>query len=94
MYRLMVFLHCIRRQRVLSTAKRLSSSGQGFSDLTDKTSIDMEVGQMKRNATDERELADAINSGADEIEIEGYLRAMVFKIKAKGKVAWLIAFGA
>ncbi|MBD8680343.1 hypothetical protein [Pseudomonas sp. CFBP 13719] len=49
---------------------------------------------MRRKATSERELADAINSGADEIEIEGDLCAKVVKIKAKGKVAWLIAFGA
>jgi hypothetical protein len=49
---------------------------------------------MSRKVRTEKELADAINGGADEIEIEGNLQTKVFKIKAKGKVAWAVAFGA
>jgi len=42
----------------------------------------------------EEELADAINNGEDTIEIEGDLKDKTLKIKATGKVAWVIAIGA
>ena len=42
----------------------------------------------------EEELAKAIKNGEDTIEIEGNLRKTVLKIKATGKVAWLIAISA
>lgn len=42
----------------------------------------------------EKELGKAIRDGADTIEIEGDLSKKVIRIKAKGKVAWAIAFGA
>ena len=42
----------------------------------------------------EEELAKAIKNGEDTIEIEGNLRKTVLKIKATGKVAWLIAIAA
>ena len=35
----------------------------------------------------------ALNDNVDEIEIEANLRKKVIKIKAKGKVAWVIAIG-
>ena len=42
----------------------------------------------------EKELADAIKSKKDVIVIKGDLSKKVIKIKATGKVAWVIAFGA
>jgi hypothetical protein len=42
----------------------------------------------------EEELADAINNGEDTIEIKGDLKDKTLKIKATGKVAWVIAIGA
>jgi len=42
----------------------------------------------------EEELAGAINNEEDTIEIEGDLKNKVLKIKATGKVAWVIAIGA
>lgn len=44
--------------------------------------------------TTEEELAEAINNGEDTIEIEGDLKEKTVKIKATGKVAWIIAIGA
>lgn len=43
--------------------------------------------------TNEKELGKALNDNVDEIEIEANLRKKVIKIKAKGKVAWVIAIG-
>ncbi|WP_434624044.1 hypothetical protein [Azospirillum sp. B2RO_4] len=40
------------------------------------------------------ELKDAINKGQDTISIEGDLAKKILKIKATGKVAWLVAIGA
>jgi len=42
----------------------------------------------------EKELAEAIKNEEEFIEIEGDLRNKVFKIKATGKVAWIVAIGA
>ena len=42
----------------------------------------------------EEELADALNKEEDTIEIEGDLGKKILKIKATGKAAWIIAFGA
>jgi hypothetical protein len=42
----------------------------------------------------EEELAKAIENGEDTIEIEGDLKEKTLKIKATGKVAWIIAIGA
>jgi len=42
----------------------------------------------------EEELAEALNNDEDTIEIEGDLRNKTLKIKATGKVAWIIAIGA
>jgi hypothetical protein len=42
----------------------------------------------------EEELAEAIENGEDTIEIEGDLKEKTLKIKATGKVAWVIAIGA
>lgn len=41
-----------------------------------------------RKATTEKELADAVKSGASTIEIEGDLAKKVIKIRATGPVAW------
>ena len=42
----------------------------------------------------EEELAKAIENGEDTIEIEGDLKEKTLKIKATGKVAWVVAIGA
>jgi hypothetical protein len=42
----------------------------------------------------EKELADAIKQGEDTIEITGNLANKTIKIRATGRVAWVIAFGA
>ncbi|ENC6423215.1 hypothetical protein [Aeromonas veronii] len=42
----------------------------------------------------EKDLGKALNEDQDTIEIEGSLRDKVIKIKATGKVAWVIAIGA
>lgn len=47
-----------------------------------------------RNVDNAQDLGKAINEGQDEITITGDLKEKVIKIKAKGKVAWAIAFGA
>lgn len=44
--------------------------------------------------TDEKELGKALQDGIDSIEIEGNLKDKVLRIKASGKVAWVIALGA
>lgn len=44
--------------------------------------------------TDEKELRQALQDGTDSIEIEGNLKDKVVRIKASGKVAWVIALGA
>lgn len=44
--------------------------------------------------TDEKELRQALQDGTDSIEIEGNLKDKVLRIKASGKVAWVIALGA
>ena len=44
-----------------------------------------------RNA---KELGAEIERGADMIEIEGDLARRVIRIRATGRVAWLVAFGA
>lgn len=41
-----------------------------------------------------KDLGEAIKNGEDYIEIEGDLGKKVIKIKATGKVAWAVAFGA
>ena len=41
----------------------------------------------------EEELAEAIENGEDTIEIEGDLKEKILKIKATGKVAWILAIG-
>ena len=41
-----------------------------------------------------QDLGKAINEGQEEITIEGNLKDKVIKIKATGKVAWAVAFGA
>ena len=40
------------------------------------------------------ELGSAIKENVDEIVIDGDLKKLVFRIKATGKVAWLVAIGA
>lgn len=45
-------------------------------------------------ATTEKELAEAIESGASSIEIYGDLARHIIGIKATGQVAWLVAVGA
>lgn len=47
-----------------------------------------------RNVDNAQDLGKAINEGEDEIIITGDLKEKVIKIKATGKVAWAIAFGA
>lgn len=47
-----------------------------------------------RNVDNAQDLGKAINEGQDEITITGDLKEKVIKIKATGKVAWVIAFGA
>ncbi|WP_044874625.1 hypothetical protein [Pseudomonas sp. LFM046] len=47
----------------------------------------------RAKAKTEEELAEAIRAGADYIEVEGDLAKKTFKIRATGKVAWVIAFG-
>ena len=42
----------------------------------------------------EKELGEALKRGQNRIEIEGDLTRKVVRIKATGKVAWAIAFGA
>lgn len=42
----------------------------------------------------EKELGEALKRNQDSIEIEGDLSRKVLKIKATGKVAWLVAIGA
>lgn len=42
----------------------------------------------------EKELAEAINNDEETIEIEGDLAKKTVKIKATGKVAWIVAIGA
>lgn len=42
----------------------------------------------------EKELGEALRSEQDTIEIEGDLKSKVLKIKATGKVAWVVAVGA
>ena len=42
----------------------------------------------------EKELSQCIQNGVDRIEIEGDLANKTLKIKATGKVAWAVAFGA
>ena len=42
----------------------------------------------------EKDLGKALNEDQDTIEIEGSLKDKVIKIKATGKVAWVIAIGA
>ena len=49
---------------------------------------------MAIQATNEKELTEAINNGSSEIEIEGDLANKVIRIKATGKVAWAVAIGA
>lgn len=44
--------------------------------------------------TNEKELNEALQNGVDSIEIEGNLKDKVIRIKASGKVAWIVAFGA
>ena len=48
---------------------------------------------MPTTVKTEKELADAINRGDDSIEIEGDLANRTIKIRACGKVAWLVALG-
>ncbi|HIF9309362.1 TPA: hypothetical protein ACX6RK_001575 [Photobacterium damselae] len=48
---------------------------------------------MKKVKT-EKELADAIENGEESIEIEGDLGKKTIRIKATGKVAWVVAVGA
>lgn len=40
-----------------------------------------------------QELGKAIKNGQDEITIEGSLKDQIIKIKATGKVAWVVALG-
>lgn len=47
-----------------------------------------------RPVTNPQELGKAIKKEPDEIIVEGDLANNVYKIKATGKVAWVIAFGA
>lgn len=42
----------------------------------------------------EKDLGEAVNNEQDTIEIEGDLGKKVLRIKATGKIAWVIAFGA
>ena len=45
-------------------------------------------------ARNEKELGKALKNEVDEIEISADLETNVYKIKARGKVAWLVALGA
>ncbi|MGJ0475732.1 hypothetical protein ACR6AP_13690 [Klebsiella variicola] len=47
-----------------------------------------------KKVTTEKELAHAIKENEDTITIEGDLAKKTLRIKATGKVAWVIAFGA
>lgn len=42
--------------------------------------------------SNEKDLGEAVNNEQDTIEIEGDLGKKVLRIKATGKVAWLVAF--
>lgn len=48
---------------------------------------------MTRKVKTEKELGEALKSKEDEIEIEGDLARKVIRIRATGKVAWVLAFG-
>lgn len=48
---------------------------------------------MKKVSTEE-ELGEALKNDEDEIEIEGKIKDTVIKIKARGKIAWVVAIGA
>lgn len=49
---------------------------------------------MARKVNTEKELGEALKAGEDEIEIEGDLANKTVRIRATGKIAWAIAFGA
>lgn len=49
---------------------------------------------MAATVKTEKEFADAIKRGEDTIEVEGDLAKKTIRIRATGKVAWAIAFGA
>lgn len=49
---------------------------------------------MTKKVFTEKELAEALKNGEDTIEIVGDLAGKTIKIRATGKVAWAIAFGA
>lgn len=49
---------------------------------------------MVRKVRTERELGEALKAGEDRIEIEGDLARKTIKLRATGKIAWAIAFGA
>ncbi|MDP3228186.1 MAG: hypothetical protein Q8N13_09450 [Acidovorax sp.] len=49
---------------------------------------------MARKVKTEKELGEALKAGEDEIEIVGDLARKTIRIRATGKVAWAIAFGA
>lgn len=49
---------------------------------------------MPTKVTTSKELGVALKEERDEIEIDGDLKKKVIRIKATGKVAWVIAFGA
>jgi len=49
---------------------------------------------MIMSVTTEEELGEALKNDQDTIEIEGDLKKKVVRIKATGKVAWLIALAA
>ena len=52
------------------------------------------MGKENRPITNPQELGMVVKNEPDEIVVEGDLANSVFKIKATGKVAWVIAFGA
>lgn len=49
---------------------------------------------MVRKVKTEKELGEALKAGEDEIEIEGDLAQRTIRIRATGKLAWAVAFGA
>jgi small-conductance mechanosensitive channel len=52
------------------------------------------MGAYSEKVNNEKELGKAVNNQADSIEITGDLAKKVIRIKATGKIAWIIAIGA
>lgn len=66
----------------------------GSNDASGGTCLHKKVRMHMSVATNEKELGEALKQNENCIEIEGDLLKKVVRIKATGKVAWAVAFGA